>query len=630
MERLIYAAKEEISNLDLRFLLAALIIVLVIGSLLVRLWFLQIYHGTYYADLSLNNRVKLRYISPLRGKIYDRQGTLLVSNRPSFDVCVDLDERIDWTKVSGKLSPILGMTEDELLARIDTGERDQLQNTVRLKSDISWLELSQIETNRYDLPGVIIQVEPKRDYIYPGLASHIVGFLGEINKNELMSGDYKNVQSGEYIGKSGVEKTLGDYLRGSKGGRQVEVDASGREVRTIARQNPIAGDDIYLTLDLSLQEKLQEELEGQVGAIVAIRPSTGEILAMASSPTFDQNTFVRGMTPESWKEITSNPYKPLQNKAIQGQYPPGSVFKVIMALAGLQENVITEQTPLKCTGQHRFGNRVYHCWKKWGHGAIKLEDALAQSCDIYFYQVGQMLGVDKIAEYARMFGLSQPTAILLDHEMPGLIPTSAWKLKRFNVPWQKGETLSLAIGQSFTLVTPLQVARFMAAVANNGYVMKPRLVRKITDNEGRTIRLMEPEIVTTLPFSKTHLSAVRKALKEAVNGERGTGKKAQVKGLTVAGKTGTVQVVAIKDAMNRRKLEDMPYEHRDHAWFTCFAPYEDPDIALAIIIEHGGHGGSTAAPVAQRIFKSYFEHHETSGEVLTRDWKREPGKKNNG
>ncbi len=284
----------------------------------------------------------------------------------------------------------------------------------------------------------------------------------------------------------------------------MEVDASGREVRTIARVNPVAGDDIYLTLDLALQEKLQEELEGQVGAIVAMRPSTGEILAMASSPTFDQNRFVSGMTSETWKEITSNPYKPLQNKAIQGQYPPGSVFKVIMALAGLQEGVINEQTLLKCAGQYHFGNRVYHCWKKWGHGPINLEDALTQSCDIYFYQVGQMLGVDKIAEYAQMFGLSQRTDILLDHEVPGLIPTAAWKLKRFNIPWQKGETLSMAIGQSFTLVTPLQVARFMAAIANDGYVMKPRLIKKIADNEGHTVQLMEPEIVTRLPFSKVY------------------------------------------------------------------------------------------------------------------------------
>lgn len=609
--------KEEPSNLEYRFVFASLIIIFIFGGLLLRLWNLQIYSGETFSELSKNNRIRLRYVQPLRGKLFDRNGTLLVSNRPSYNILVDLDEKKDWSDLAAKLSDGIGMDQGEILASIRNGERDNFQNTVRVKADISWPELSWIETNRFDLPGVIVQVEPKRDYIYPGIGSHIVGFLGEISKSELTSSEFSGVFAGEYVGKSGVEKTMGPFLRGRKGGRQVEVDASGREVRTLTRVSPMAGDDVYLTLDLALQETIQEELEDKVGAIVAIKPSTGEILAMASSPTYNPNQFVRGISTETWKEIVDNPHKPLQNKAIQGQYSPGSVFKVFMALAGLNENVISETTALKCWGQYKLGNRVYHCWKKWGHGSLTLEDAVAQSCDIYFYQVGQMLGVDKIAKYAQLFGLAQKTEILLDHEMPGFIPTSAWKLRRFNVPWQKGETLSLAIGQSFTLVTPLQVARAIAAIANGGTVLKPQLIKKITTPDGTLVRDFTPEVVRELPISKHYVELVRSAMLKAVEGPHGTGSKARVKGLTVAGKTGTVQVVALKDAMKRRKLEEMPYEQRDHAWFACFAPYENADIALAILIEHGGHGGSAAAPIAHRILKSYFEYNETAGERLT-------------
>ncbi len=612
-------AKEDPTVFDRRFILAVLAVVLVFSGLILKLWLLQVYHGETYADLSKNNRIRLRYTAPLRGRIFDRNGTLLVSNRPSYDVYMDLDEQKKMPAVAERLAPILGMTVDEILARVKSGERDTFFNTVRLKTDISWPQLSEIETQRYDLPGVTIQVEPKREYVYPGLASHIIGFLGEVSKSELEKGELHGVSAGEYVGKSGVERTLGQLLRGRKGGRQVEVDAYGREVRTLNLVSPVPGNDVYLTLDIALQETLQDELEGKAGAIVALRPETGEVLAMASGPTFDQEQFVKGMTQDLWQKIVDDPMKPLQNKAIQGQYPPGSVFKLIMALAGLQEKVINENTVLKCWGRYPFGNRLYHCWKKWGHGSVRLEEAIAESCDIYFYQLGQMLGVDKIAKYAELFGLNNRTDIALDNELPGFIPTSAWKLRRFKVPWQKGETLSLAIGQSFTLVTPLQVARVMAAIANGGRVLQPQLVQKVTTPDGQVIQTFPPVELTHLPFSKANLDLVQHAMMLAVEAPHGTASGARVKGINVAGKTGTVQVVGLKDALNRKKTEDMPYEQRDHAWFACFAPYEHPDIALSIIIEHGGHGGSVAAPIAQRIIKSYLEYNEDAGERLTHE-----------
>jgi penicillin-binding protein 2 len=602
--------KEDITILDKRVGLASAAVVIVTAILILRLVHLQIYMGDTYSDLSKSNRIRIRHITPLRGGIFDRNGNLIVSNRPSFKVTLDLDERKDWTALAHSLAPILGMNEEEILVRIRTGDRNYFHNIICLKSDVSWEELSSIETNKYELPGVNIEVEPKRDYVFPGLAGHLIGFLGEINKVELEEGSFLDARPGDYVGKSGIEKTYGAFLQGRKGGRQVEVDAIGREMRTISRIQPAPGDNIYLTLDLPLQQAVQAELEGKAGAIVAMRPSTGEILAMASSPTYDQNQFVKGMTAQFWKELVSNSLKPLQDRTIQGQYPPGSVFKIIMALAGLQEGVINEKTVLCCGGRYCLGTTCFHCWKKGGHGCITVHDAIVQSCDVFFYQVGRMLGVDRIAKYARMFGLSERTNVCLTNELPGLIPTSAWKLARFNVPWQKGETLSVSIGQGFCLVTPMQVAVAISALANGGYVVQPQLVKKIETPGGVLVQQFQPQVVRKLPISLKHLEAVRLALKDAVNAPHGTGSQARLKEIAVAGKTGTVQIVALKDPLRREKLEEMPYEHRDHAWFACFAPYENSDIALAVLIEHGGHGGSAAAPIAGRILKSYFKCHE--------------------
>jgi penicillin-binding protein 2 len=608
--RLNRTTKEALTILDKRVGLASVAVMVVLAILILRLWHLQIYMGDTYADLSKNNRIRVRLISPLRGGIFDRNGNLMVSNRPSFKVCVDLDEGKDWNRLAHLLAPVIGMNEEEILARIDTGDRNYFQNSTCLKSDISWEELCWIETNKYELPGVNIEVEPRRDYIFPGLAGHLIGFLGEINKIELEKSCHSDALPGDYVGKSGVEKTFGAFLQGRKGGRQVEVDASGREVKTVSRIEPLSGDNVYLTLDLALQQAVQAELEGKAGAIVAMRPSTGEILAMASSPTFDQNRFGKGMSSQFWKELVTNPLKPLQDRTIQGQYSPGSVFKIIMALAGLHEGVINEKTVLTCGGQYCLGTTCFHCWKKGGHGSITVHDAIVQSCDVFFYQVGRMLGVDRIAKYARMFGLSERTNICLTNEMPGLIPSSAWKLSHFNVPWQKGETLSLAIGQGFSLVTPLQLAVAISAIANGGFIVQPQLVKKIESPGGVTVQEFQSQIVRKLPFSPKHLETIRLALKDVVNSPRGTGSLARLKEIAVAGKTGTVQVIALKDPLRREKLEELPYDQRDHAWFACFAPYENSDIALIVLIEHGGHGGSAAAPIACRILKSYFKCHE--------------------
>jgi penicillin-binding protein 2 len=599
----------ETPDLDRRFIVFALVATLIVAVLTLRLWYLQLYKGDEYHNLSIHNRIRLRHLMPMRGLIMDRKGRVLVSNRPSFSVYLDMDQAGGASPVAGRLAAILGFSSDEFRTVLRQGKKDVFTNRVLIKSNISWAELSQVETLKYELPGVIIQAEPKRHYVYPGLACHLVGYLGEVSNVELEKKEFTGALVGEYVGKSGIERAKQQFLRGLKGGRHVEVDAAGREIKTLNRVDALPGDNVYLTLDMELQSVVEAELKDKVGAVVALDPRTGEILALASSPGYDQNLFVKGISLQTWKEIRDNPLKPLQNRATQGQYPPGSTFKVVTALAGLAEGVVTPDSVFDCHGAYSLGNRIYHCWKSWGHGRVDLTRAIAESCDVYFYQLGQRLGVDVIARYARKLGFSENTGIVLESERAGLIPTSAWKLRRFRVPWQKGETLSMAIGQSFNLVTPLQVAVAYSALANGGRVMVPAAVRRIETSEAHLIQAFAPKVRKQTGIASEHLQFMVEALRQGVMTPAGTGRKAAVEGLSVAGKTGTVQVVALKDPKKRKDVEETPYKFRDHAWFACFAPSENPQIAIAVLIEHSGHGGSVAAPVAGNVLRAWVGIH---------------------
>jgi len=596
----------DVADFESRFKNLAVVAFVVVIILVLRLFYLQVLEGETYYDLSIHNRIRLRYLMPLRGLILDRHGRMLVSNRPSFSVYVDMDYVRDQDRLANVLAGILGFTPEEITAQMKLGKKEAYSNRIRVKSDISWAELSLAETHRYEIPGLVIQAEPKRDYVYPGLASHVLGYLGEISKDELKQDSFSGTFVGEYIGKSGIEKAAESYLRGRKGGRHIEVDAAGRETTELTQVDALPGDNVYLSLDLELQRAIEEQLQDKAGAIVAMDPLTGEVLGMASSPGFDQNIFVQGITTETWKAIRDNRFNPLQNRAIQGQYPPGSIYKIVTALAALSEGVITPNTLLDCHGAYKLGNRTYHCWKTWGHGRVDLKKAITDSCDIFFYQVGQRLGVDVIARYAREFGLAEKTGIVLETEREGLIPTTGWKLRRFGIPWQKGETLSAAIGQSFNLVTPLQAAVLISTVANGGSVPVPGLIRRIETAQGRLVSSFEPVIRKTTSISAAHMDFVRNALEQVIRDPSGTGKKASVENLSVAGKTGTVQVVALKDPKRRMKTEDVPYEFRDHAWFVCFAPVENPKIALSILLEHGGHAGAVAGPLAKNILEAWL------------------------
>jgi len=403
-----------------------------------------------------------------------------------------------------------------------------------------------------------------------------------------------------------VEKKWQTILNGIPGGEQVEVDAAGRKLRVISRKPPVPGANVYLTIDKDLQTRAEKELEGKVGAVVAMDPMDGEILALASSPSFDPNLFIRGFDKETWKRMVSGNRHPLQNRALAGQYPPGSVFKIAVALAGLQEGVVDPAEKLFCGGSYRLGRSVYHCWKKWGHGNVDLHRALVESCDVYFYQLGKRLGIEKIGEYARRLGLGSRTGVDLQNEKPGLVPSKKWKLRRWGVPWQQGETISTSIGQSFVLVTPLQMATMISAVFNGGRLLRPQLTERISTPGGEDIRLFHPVERWGLGVDNAYLEMVKKALTGVVNEPHGTGKAGRIKGLLVAGKTGTAQVVSLGNADRSGDEGNLPESMRDHAWFVAVAPANEPKIAVAVLIEHGGHGGSAAAPVAKRIISAYL------------------------
>jgi penicillin-binding protein 2 len=373
---------------------------------------------------------------------------------------------------------------------------------------------------------------------------------------------------------------------------------------------PLPGRDLHLTLDVELQKIAEEAMaaENYAGAVVAMEAQTGRLLVLASAPTLHLEEFVGGISQKAWQAMLDNPLHPLVNKVVQGQYPPGSTYKPVTAFAGLAEGVITADTSFFCPGSYRFGNRTYRCWKRGGHGTVSLRRAVAESCDVYFYQVGQRLGVDRLARYARMFGLGEKSGVEMEHEKPGLIPTAAWKKSKRGQAWQEGETLSIAIGQGYDLATPLQIAEMTAVIANGGTLYKPSVIEKVVDPDGRVTHSFTPEVLNRITGQGRNLKLVREGMVDAVNSRRGTGREAQIDahGILVGGKTGTAQVVRLA-VYKHLKEKDIPYEYRDHAWFTCFAPAVNPEIVVTVLVEHGLHGGSASAPIAAKILNRYFE-----------------------
>lgn len=579
-----------------------LIVLAVFVVLLMRLVYLQVVAGDDYYRLSMNNSIRLQTVDPPRGLILDRYGTKLAENRPSFDVSFTPKDAGDVSRVLSELAVYLNVPVDELQGKVKNSRGLAAFRPVLLKQDIGRDVLAAVEAHKVDMPGVSVQVRLRRNYLDGLNASHVIGYLGEVNVDELKSGDYPNLRGGDYIGKFGVERAQEGFLRGEPGGRQVEVNANGQIMRVLQTVSPKPGRNVHLTLDRELQQRAEGLLEGVAGAAVAVEPTTGQILAMASSPSFNQNDFVSGIGAGVWESLVSNPYRPLENKAIQGEYPPGSTFKIVTALAGLEEKAIDETTTFDCAGFLPFAGRDYRCWKKEGHGRIDVRRALAESCDVFFYRTGLRLGIDRLAWYAKAFGLGVRSGVTLDQEARGLIPSSVWKKKRFGVPWQEGETLSVSIGQGYVLATPLQMGMLMAAVANGGVRYRPTVLSRVETMEGDVVFQAAPQEIGRLPISPRNLKIVQQGIWGAVNGDQGTARRVHLNDIEIAGKTGTSQVVGRKDSGD----DYTPPHLRPHAWFVCYAPFDAPKIAIAVVVENGEHGSSAAGPIAREMVKTYL------------------------
>jgi penicillin-binding protein 2 len=590
------------------------IVVITFAVLILRLLYLQVVEGSELRRQSEINSIRLRDIDAPRGLIYDRHGTMLVDNRPSFDLFIVPKDARPLGQTLEKLGRVLNQPADVLAERLAKSKKQGAYKPILLVEDIGRDLLAAVEVQRYDLPGVLVKVSPKRHYLFKNHAAHVVGYVGEINAKELAQEAYADCKSGDVIGKFGAEKAFESDLRGIRGGHQVKVNANAQIVRILKTVHAQAGEDIQLTIDHSLQQVAEHLLQGQAGAAVAVDPNNGEILVMASNPTFDPNDFVTGMSKDVWSGLINNPFRPLENKAIQAEYPPASTYKIVTTIAGLEEGVIDLETTHYCPGFYKFGNRVYRCWRRGGHGEVNVIQALERSCDVFYYKVGEALGVDRLAWYAKACGLGTATGVPIDGESPGLIPTAAWKRKRFKEAWQGGETLSIAIGQGFNLTTPLQMAMLTAAVANGGKRYKPIIVKSVSSANTGEIRTIEPEVIGRLPISEKTLALVRQGLWAVVNQAKGTAHGSRFADVPFSGKTGTAQVVgrkvveeSLESEGGEGKEEEIKLVYRDHAWFVAYGPSDYPQIAVAVIVEHGEHGSSAAAPVAREIIREYLK-----------------------
>lgn len=613
---------------ELRLPLVALFMVAALLVFVLRLFQLQILEGADLASRSERNSVRTVLLEAPRGDIVDRKGRVLATSRPAYRVQVIPNEvrspEITYT-VLGRLLDRDGV---ELGAQVGQPSGRRRFQPVVLDGDLDYETRARVETHRYALPGVVTDMRPRRQYVEGARAAHLLGMIGEIDSNELASGGFADYRSGEVIGKYGLEAGLETHLRGRAGGRNIVVDVAGQEIEVIDEIEPVPGGRLVLTLDVDLQRAAEEAFRSddadepdKMGALVAIDPRNGDVLALVSRPTYDPNAFAGGIDPKAWAALMGNEWNPLRNRALAGQYPPGSTYKAIVALAGLSEHKIDAHTKVFCPGSYRLGRRVYRCWKREGHGQVDLVAALRDSCDVYFYHLGVDLGIDTIARYAKMFGLGQLSGIALQGEKSGLIPTEEWKERNRSEPWIKGETVSASIGQGYNLVTPLQLANAFATIGNGGHLHTPRIVERLETWDGQLVRQEPPSPTVDLELDAAALELVRNGLLAVVEGTsgrlaselapgtpriNGTGSRARVEGVTVAGKTGTSQVVRL-DLVKDLAEDDIPIRYRDHALFAAFAPAENPEIAIAVVVEHAGKGGgAAAAPIAQKVLDRYF------------------------
>jgi penicillin-binding protein 2 len=589
-------------------LMTLIVVVLITAAL--RLYYLQVIKHHDLAELADRNRIRIQRLPALRGLVFDRHLRPLVDTKPSFDAVIVPEDTPDVATAVTRLERLIG--PNNMAKKIDDADdegRPEFEPVV-VDERMDWSQVVALETHQLELPGVSLQVTPRRHYLYDSLAAHLLGYVGEVTVKDLNRlPDYR---MGDDIGKFGLERAWESTLRGDSGGQEIEVDSVGRRLRLLREIPERPGNSVVMTIDLDLQRVAEDAIGARAGSLVAIDPNTGYILAMASHPAYNPNIFTGGIQSSAWHELITDPSHPLENRSIQGIYPPGSTFKVVDSIAALMERTLGPATSYYCPGGLYFGNREYRCWRKQGHGNVALHRAIVESCDVFFYQVGQHLGVDRIAAWSHALGLGKKTGIDLDNEKAGTIPSSEWKQRRFHERWYPAETLSVAIGQGYVSVTPIQLAELAAEVANGGTLYKPQFVKQIDALDGSVVKTFPPVVENQTKISPQVLEEVRSAMGDVVAAPNGTGKAARIEGITIAGKTGTAQVV--KEAQGARTKETaLSDKYRDHGWFMAFAPIDHPKIAIACIIEHSGHGGSTAAPVVKAVMEKYFQLNPPQG-----------------
>jgi penicillin-binding protein 2 len=578
---------EDLRVVQSRLALLQGLVVVLVALLVVQFWSLQVLRARHFQELAENNRSRLVTLAAPRGALLDREGRVLVGNRPSFNVVLVPEHAVDLDRVVARLATTLGVGEAAIRERL---ARRQPYRPVVVKTDATLADVAALEAHRLELPEASVEVVPLRSYPLASAAAHALGRVGEITDRQLELPEFKDLAPGSLVGQAGLELRYNRKLMGHDGSRRVIVNSRGLEVAEAERQAPVDGPSLTLSIDASLQAAVEKAFEGRAGSAVALDPETGEVLAMTSTPAYDPNEFTTGIDASIWASLASDPRTPLMNRVIQGTYSPGSTFKIIAATAALEEGVITPSTTFYCPGYLAVYNTVFHC-VPGGHGAMDLRRAIANSCNVYFFQVGIRLEIARLAKWAKLMGLGAPTGIDLPHEVSGLMPSPEWKMRLFKTPWYAGETVSVAIGQGQVSATPLQMARVAAVIANGGRLVHPHLARATSGGDPAPAPLgIHPETI----------AAVKEGMRAVV--AEGTGRRARLPTVEVCGKTGSAQVVA------RSRLEKSPntFEMLPHGWFLAFAPADKPRIALAVLVEHGRSGGESAAPVARQILAHFF------------------------
>jgi len=579
-------------SIDLRLRILAGVFLAWAGVIVVTLWYMQVVKGEEYMESAVRNRVRLVRIPAPRGLIRDRNGVVLADNRPSFDLLANPMEIEHRDRLLGQLSKILRIPEEQLAARLDLF-RERPFEPVRLAADIGIAAATVLKEKGPELAGVEVRVSPVRHYPYGPAAVHLLGYVGQISPAELARLKDLGYRAQDDIGKMGVEEAYDGYLRGRSGVEQVQVNARLFRDRVLSRKDPVAGDDLFLTVDIRAQLILNDLLAGWKGAAVLLDPSTGDVLALVSHPSFDPNRLTRPVRRADAEEVFSRPDAPLLNRALAGEYPPGSPFKLVVALAGLESGIAGGETVYDCPGIFVLGRSSFRCWRLEGHGPLNLQEAIKHSCNVYFYHLGLELGIDRIEEMGRRLGLGERSGIEIRGEGAGLLPGRLWKRERFERSWYPGDTVNISIGQGYLLVTPIQMAEIGSAIANRGKLFRPRLVSKIVSPDGLVTLEEETALRREIDLPPGAWEEVLAGMRRVVNEERGTGRLAAHPSIPIAGKTGTVQVGS-------------PPEYGIHAWFLALAPADRPRLVLALLLEDAESGGQTAAPVAGEFFRRYL------------------------